>query len=123
MSSSRRRFLKNAAALSGVALGQNVTSWSRSDRSVGTLAASTPEMASPEKLLAAHAAEHGTTVAADSRWHVRRGELPTCGHENDGQRASDEREDRRDRSEYRPSKKRWFNDDGKSRFCRKRWWC
>ena len=72
---------------------------------------------------AAHAAEHGTTVAADSRWHVRHGELPTCGHENDGQRASDDRDDRRDRSEYRPSKKRWFNDDGKSRFCRKRWWC
>ena len=73
MSSSRRRFLKNAAALSGVALGQNVTSWSRSDRSAGTLAASTPEMASPEKLLAAHAAEHavapgGAAVAqADPR--------------------------------------------------------
>lgn len=27
----------------------------------------------------AHAAEHHTTVAADSRYHVLNGERPTCG--------------------------------------------
>ena len=61
---------------------------------------------------AAHAASHGTTVAGDSRWHVLRGELPTCGVD----KASG------DSVEFKPQDKK-SNRDKKSRFCRKRWWC
>jgi len=66
---------------------------------------------------AAHAAQHGETVASDSRYHVLRGELPTCGQ----QQAQDTERQQEKRSEYRPSKKRDY--DKKSRFCRKRWYC
>jgi hypothetical protein len=31
---------------------------------------------------AAHAAKHGISVDADSRWHVARGQLPTCKAES-----------------------------------------
>ena len=61
----------------------------------------------------AHAVENGTTVAGDSRYHVLRGELPTCGQESSSgyngetYRDSDGGKDR----------------DSKSRFCRKRFWC
>ena len=61
----------------------------------------------------AHAAKMGETVASDSRYHVLRGELPTCGQESSSgyngetYRDSDGGKDR----------------DRKSRFCRKRWWC
>jgi hypothetical protein len=51
-----------------------------------------------------HALERGETVDSDSRWHVLRGELPTCGA-NEPLRA----ETSRDGSA----------GDGKSRFCRK----
>lgn len=66
---------------------------------------------------ASHAAEHGTTVAADSRWHVSRGELPTCGADS-GESVADTREDSVER----------FDDDNrdsdrKSRYCRKHWFC
>ena len=60
----------------------------------------------------AHAVDNGTTVAGDSRYHVLRGELPTCGQE--GAQESTQRQ--YDGSDY---KKR----DSKSRFCLKRWWC
>ena len=56
---------------------------------------------------AKHVAEHGG-LAADSAWHVANGELPTC--DPGGQ-------DRAKRSSGDGGK------DGKSRFCRKRWWC
>lgn len=62
---------------------------------------------------AAHAAEHGTTVEADSRWHVARGELPTCMSEpasNTSDTGKSERFDDRDK-------------DRKSRYCRKHWFC
>jgi hypothetical protein len=55
-----------------------------------------------------HALERGETVDSDSRWHVLRGELPTCGA-NEPLRA----ETSRDGSA----------GDGKSRFCRKSWIC
>ena len=60
----------------------------------------------------AHAVENNTTVAGDSRYHVLRGELPTCGVNE----AYDGTQRQYDGSDY---KKR----DSKSRFCRKRWWC
>lgn len=58
----------------------------------------------------AHAAEHGETVASDSRWHVLNGELPTCG--------AGEPHDTAESSRYasdEPGKK--------SRYCKKRWFC
>lgn len=61
---------------------------------------------------AAHIAKHGG-LAADSAWHVANGELPTCGSESSGgggNWTSNERSSSKD-------------DDGKSRFCRARWWC
>ena len=70
---------------------------------------------------AAHAAEHGTTSAADSRSHVRNGERPTCGQENDGRSDSDRERQRDSNGEFF-----WpFEDDrdGKSRYCRRRWFC
>ena len=78
---------------------------------------------------AAHAAQHGTTVAADSRWHVRNGELPTCGvDDGSGRRYIGER----DKTAQKPPQRQesvseWTprrgGSDSKSRFCRKRWWC
>ena len=63
MPSSRRRFLKNAAAMGGVALGQNVTPWS-SRAHVGTAPAvlTGAEEVSPGQLLAAHEAEHAVVA-------------------------------------------------------------
>ncbi|AHG23863.1 site-specific recombination directionality factor RDF [Mycobacterium phage EagleEye] len=52
----------------------------------------------------AHQIEHGGH-AADSAWHISRGERPTCDPD-DGAR----QDDHRDR-------------DKKSRYCRKRWFC
>ena len=64
----------------------------------------------------AHAVDNGTTVAGDSRYHVLRGELPTCGHEQAGQSSSGYNGET-----YRKSNDK--RDGGKSRFCRKRWYC
>lgn len=58
---------------------------------------------------AEHAAAHGQTVAADSRYHVMNGELPTCGVE--------------DQSPTQVASRDEYKDDGKSRYCRKRWFC
>ncbi|AJD82493.1 hypothetical protein SHEEN_75 [Mycobacterium phage Sheen] len=55
---------------------------------------------------AAHVAEHGG-LAADSAWHVAHGQPPTCGDED--KPASTPRDDR--------------DDDNKSRWCRKHWYC
>ena len=57
-----------------------------------------------------HVAEHGG-LKADSAWHVAHGDLPTCGAENTSHRASESEES------YDS------DDDGKSRYCRKRWYC
>lgn len=46
----------------------------------------------------------------DTAFHVSRGELPTC-HDDDKTTVS------------RPTKKSKKDRDGKSRFCRKHWWC
>lgn len=64
---------------------------------------------------AAHAAEHGTTVAADSRYHVARGELPTC------EAQPQQRQENRSSSSSNSSKS--YEDEGKSRHCRKHWYC
>lgn len=56
---------------------------------------------------AAHVAEHGGT-AADSRYHLAQGELPTCGDEASSARENNHRDK---------------DDDGKSRFCRRHWFC
>lgn len=53
---------------------------------------------------ATHQAEHGG-FAVDSAWHVAHGQLPTCGTDSSAHKG-DEHE-----------------DDDKSRFCRKRWYC
>lgn len=62
---------------------------------------------------AAHIERHGG-LTADSAWHVRHGERPTCGADeasrDDGSRASAGKDKGKDR-------------DRKSRYCRKRWWC
>ncbi|ARQ94672.1 membrane protein [Mycobacterium phage Journey13] len=55
----------------------------------------------------AHIAEHGG-FNADNAWHIARGQLPSCDE-------SPRREARQDNNDRR--------DDGKSRFCRKRWYC
>jgi hypothetical protein len=55
----------------------------------------------------AHVADHGG-LAADSAWHVANGQLPTCG---DGGGSTQRAEEPRD------------SDEGKSRYCRKRWFC
>ncbi|AFI24991.1 hypothetical protein [Mycobacterium phage SWU1] len=55
---------------------------------------------------AAHIAEHGGKVADDA-WHIKHGELPSCDESPKG-------EARRDNDN---------RDGGKSRFCRKRWYC
>ncbi|AVP41929.1 hypothetical protein SEA_JSQUARED_87 [Mycobacterium phage Jsquared] len=55
---------------------------------------------------AAHIAEHGGKVADDA-WHIAHGGLPSCDE-------SPRRETRQ--GESKP-------DEGKSRFCRKRWYC
>ncbi|AEJ93443.1 site-specific recombination directionality factor RDF [Mycobacterium phage Benedict] len=57
-----------------------------------------------------HVTKHGG-LKADSAWHVANGELPTCdsrSHRSDTEKSSSE--DTHD-------------DERKSRFCRKRWWC
>lgn len=81
------------------------------------LSATTPPAhAAPlcEPRSAAHAAEHGTTVAADSRYHVARGELPTCEAQSQS----------RDSGSSSSSNGSYSNEDeGKSRYCRKRWFC
>jgi hypothetical protein len=56
---------------------------------------------------AAHVAEHGG-MAEDSRWHVANGQLPTCNEEASSARENDNPD--RDR-------------DGKSRYCRRHWFC
>lgn len=43
-----------------------------------------------------HVLEHGG-LAADSAWHVARGELPTCSSEASSSRSSSDRDYRRDR--------------------------
>lgn len=55
----------------------------------------------------AHQEAHGG-LHADSTWHVSRGELPTCGAE--GSTAGASSHDEKDQ-------------DGKSRYCRKKWFC
>ncbi len=58
----------------------------------------------------AHALERGETVASDSRWHVLNGELPTCGAEDVSRQAESSQYDSDEAG-------------GKSRYCRKRWFC
>lgn len=62
---------------------------------------------------AAHIERHGG-LTADSAWHVRHGQRPTCGADeasrDGGPKASAGKDKGKDR-------------DRKSRFCRKRWWC
>ncbi|ALF00953.1 site-specific recombination directionality factor RDF [Mycobacterium phage Serenity] len=55
---------------------------------------------------AAHIAEHGGR-SADDAWHIKHGELPSCDESPEGEarQGNDNR------------------DNGKSRFCRKRWYC
>lgn len=62
-----------------------------------------------EPRAAEHAREHGMSVKADSRWHVENGELPTCGTESSSGNFTN-----------RDSGSR---DEGKSRYCRKHWFC
>lgn len=80
---------------------------------LGGMWVSTPEAWSVpcEHRSAAHIAEHGG-LAADSRWHVARGQLPTCGAE-----------EQKDSEQAKPAQSEKKKDDGKSRFCRKRIWC
>lgn len=54
---------------------------------------------------AVHVAEHGG-LTADRAWHVAHGERPTCGGSGSGARASGDKD-----------------DDGKSRYCRRHWFC
>ena len=62
----------------------------------------------------AHIAEHGG-LAVDSSWHVARGERPTCGDE------APQQEPRREES---AGDRQGDNDSGgKSRYCRKHWFC
>lgn len=56
----------------------------------------------------AHYEAHGGLVA-DSLYHVAQGERPTCGAEETPAYVSSHDENR--------------NDDGKSRYCRKKWFC
>lgn len=59
----------------------------------------------------AHLAEHpGTTPAADRRFHLQRGEESPCS-------AADAADG------YASSSEKRKDDEGKSRYCRKRWWC
>ena len=55
---------------------------------------------------AAHVRQHGG-YAADSRWHVRHGERPTCQPEKQSRSGGSD----------------GGSKDKKSRFCRKRWFC
>ncbi|AOT25580.1 hypothetical protein SEA_NORBERT_75 [Mycobacterium phage Norbert] len=61
---------------------------------------------------AAHIAEHGG-FAADNAWHIAHGDLPTCDSErhSDDSPSAPTPQDDSDR------------DEGKSRFCRKHWFC
>lgn len=61
---------------------------------------------------AAHIAKHGG-LAADSAWHVANGELPTCGEERTYSAPASQEDDRAQQR----------SDEGKSRYCRKRWFC
>ncbi|AQT28478.1 site-specific recombination directionality factor RDF [Mycobacterium phage Pistachio] len=59
---------------------------------------------------AAHIAEHGG-FAADNAWHIAHGDLPTCDPEPE-------------RGSVQPSTDNYQDrDEGKSRFCRKHWFC
>lgn len=53
----------------------------------------------------AHVAEHGGMVA-DNAWHVSHGDLPTC-----------------DTSEQRHDSSDDNDDEPKSRYCRRHWYC
>ena len=77
---------------------------------LGGMWVSTPEASAVpcEHRSAAHIAEHGG-LAADSRWHVAHGQLPTCGAEQ--------------QQEAKPAPEKKRDDGKKSRFCRKRWFC
>ena len=55
-----------------------------------------------------HIAQHGG-LYADNAWHVSHGQPPSCDPGGD-EPASNQRDDRDD-------------DDRKSRYCRKRWFC
>jgi hypothetical protein len=55
----------------------------------------------------AHYEKHGG-LFADSAYHVSQGERPTCGAEETPQTVSSPDE---------------TSDEGKSRYCRKRWFC
>ncbi|AAN01829.1 hypothetical protein SEA_BUZZBUZZ_74 [Mycobacterium phage BuzzBuzz] len=76
---------------------------------LGLLLTPAPAQAGPtcEHRSAAHIAEHGG-INADSAWHVAHGQLPTCDHSSSGGEARNSNGD---------------NDNEKSRFCRKRWYC
>ncbi len=72
--------------------------------------ASAPADAAPcEHRSAAHVAEHGG-LAADSAYHVSHGELPTC---NEERKTSSDTNNNKDKSK----------SDGKSRYCRKHFFC
>lgn len=75
-----------------------------------------------ERRSAAHTAQHGG-LEADSAWHVRNGELPTCNGDNEGEDQQPQLDD--------VQKPQWNYNRGndeqpqekKSRFCRRHWWC
>ncbi|BBC53870.1 hypotheical protein [Mycobacterium phage PP] len=70
---------------------------------------SAPAEAAPSAACIAHLADKKThtTPAADRRYHLQRGQHSPCTEEDAGESASERRDD----------------DDRKSRFCRKRWYC
>lgn len=69
-----------------------------------------------------HVVQHANgNVDADSRWHVLHGEPPTCepGRSSDTE-SWEQRQDKIDRERHRRS---IGQDDGKSRYCRRHWYC
>lgn len=85
-----------------------------------------PANAAPlcEQRTAAHIAEHGG-LAADSAWHLANGDLPTCGGQE--QTRSNDRtgvEETRRGGGSDQSGPKWNDDDEpKSRYCRKHFFC
>lgn len=66
---------------------------------------------------AKHVAEHGG-LKADSAWHESHGQLPTCDNSNSSGNNS-----ARSHDSDRNSSKDSSDDERKSRWCRKHWYC
>lgn len=67
---------------------------------------------------AAHIAQHGG-IDTDSAWHVSHGDLPNCGGDD---AAGNTRDDDHHEADE-PASHHDDEDDGKSRFCRRHWYC